>query len=139
VKVWPVWMLDTNILSDLIRNPRGVLVERLRATEPDAVCTSIVVACELRFGAQRKGSQLLTQRVDDLLNTLAVLPLDQPADEHYADIRATLERAGTPIGSHDLFIAAHARSRGLTLVTHNGREFARVPELRIEDWLAPSM
>jgi tRNA(fMet)-specific endonuclease VapC len=132
-------MLDTNILSDLIRNPRGVLVERLRATEPDALCTSIVVACELRFGAQRRGSQLLTQRVDDLLNTLAVLPLDQPVDEHYADIRATLERTGTPIGSHDLFIAAHARSRDLTLVTQNGREFARVPKLRVEDWLAPSM
>ena len=132
-------MLDTNILSDLIRNPRGVLVERLRATEPDALCTSIVVACELRFGAQRRGSQLLTQRVDDLLNTLAVLTLDQPVDEHYADIRATLERTGTPIGSHDLFIAAHARSRDLTLVTQNGREFARVPEMRVEDWLAPSM
>ena len=134
-----VWMLDTNILSDLIRNPRGVLVERLRATGPNAVCTSIVVACELRFGARRKGSQLLTQRVDALLNTLAVLPLDQPADEHYADIRATLERAGTPIGSHDLFIAAHARSRGLTLVTHNGREFARAPELQVEEWLVQSM
>jgi len=132
-------MLDTSILSDLIRNPRGVLVERLRATEPNAVCTSIVVACELRFGARRKGSQLVTQRVDDLLNTLAVLPLDQPVDEHFADIRATLERAGTPIGSHELFIAAHARSRDLTLVTQNGREFARVPELRVEDWLAPSM
>jgi tRNA(fMet)-specific endonuclease VapC len=132
-------MLDTNILSDLIRNPRGVLVERLRATEPDALCTSIVVACELRFGAQRRGSQLLTQRVDDLLNTLAVLPLDQPVDEHYADIRATLERTGTPIGSHDLLIAAHARSRDLTLVTQNGREFVRVPKLRVEDWLAPSM
>ena len=81
----------------------------------------------------------MTQRVDDLLNTLAVLPLDQPVDEHFADIRATLERAGTPIGSHELFIAAHARSRDLTLVTQNGREFARVPELRVEDWLAPSM
>ena len=132
-------MLNTSILSDLIHNPRGVLVERLRSTEPNAVCTSIVVACELRFGARRKGSQLVTQRVDDLLNTLAVLPLDQPVDEHFADIRATLERAGTPIGSHDLFIAAHARSRDLTLVTQNGREFARVPELRVEDWLAPSM
>jgi len=132
-------MLDTSILSDLIRNPRGVLVERLRATESNAVCTSIVVACELRFGARRKGSQLLTQRVDDLLNALAVLPLDQPVDEHFADIRATLERAGTPIGSHELFIAAHARSRDLTLVTQNGREFARVPELRVEDWLAPSV
>jgi len=67
------------------------------------------------------------------------LPLDQPVDEHYADIRATLERTGTPIGSHDLFIAAHARSRDLTLVTQNGREFVRVPKLRVEDWLAPSM
>ena len=132
----PAWMLDTNILSDLIRNPRGVLMERLDATEPDAVCTSIVVACELRFGARRKGSDVLTQRVEQLLETLAVLSLDPPADRHYADIRATLERAGTPIGSHDLFIAAHARSRGMTLVTHNTREFARVPGLRLEDWLA---
>jgi len=66
---------------------------------------------------------------------LTVLPLDEPADQHYADIRATLERAGTPIGNHDLFIAAHARSRGLTLVAHNTREFERVPGLRVEDWL----
>jgi tRNA(fMet)-specific endonuclease VapC len=132
----PTWMLDTNTLSDLIRDPRGVLVRRLSETEPDAACTSIVVACELRFGARRKGSEVLTQRVKQLLKTLAVLPLDEPADEHYADIRATLERAGTPIGSHDLFIAAHARSRGLTLVTRNTREFERVPDLRVEDWQA---
>lgn len=132
----PAWMLDTNILSDLIRNPRGALVGRLDAIEPDAVCTSVVVACELRFGARRKGSNTLTQRVEQLLDTLAVLPLDLPADRHCADIRATLEQAGTPIGSHDLFIAAHARSRGMTLVTNNTREFARVPDLRVEDWLA---
>jgi len=129
------WMLDTNTLSDLIRNPHGALTRRLSAIEPDAVFTSIVVACELRFGARRKGSDALTQRVEQLLATLAVLPLDPPADQHYADIRATLERAGTPIGSHDLFIAAHARSRDMTLVTHNTREFARVPGLRVEDWL----
>ncbi|MCX7203194.1 MAG: type II toxin-antitoxin system VapC family toxin [Burkholderiales bacterium] len=129
-------MLDTNTLSELIRNPRGALTGRLAATEPDTVCTSVVVACELRFGARRKGSDVLTQRVEQLLNTLIVLPLDPPADEHYAEIRATLERAGTPIGSHDLFIAAHARSRGLTLVTHNVREFARVPDLQVQDWLA---
>ena len=132
----PAWMLDTNALSDLIRNPRGALMQRLAATEPDAVCTSIVVACELRFGASKKGSEALTQRVEQLLDTLTVLPLDAPADQHYADIRAALERAGTPIGSHDLLIAAHARSRGITLVTHNIREFARVPGLRVEDWLA---
>lgn len=129
-------MLDTNTLSEFIRNPRGALTERLAAIEPDEVCTSIVVACELRFGARRKGSDVLTRRIEQLLGTLNVLPLDPPADEHYADIRAALEQLGTPIGSHDLFIAAHARSRGLTLVTHNIREFARVPDLNVEDWLA---
>jgi len=129
-------MLDTNTLSELIRNPRGALTERLAAIEPDEVSTSIVVACELRFGARRKGSDVLTRRVEQLLGTLNVLPLDPPADEHYADIRAALEQLGTPIGSHDLFIAAHARSRGLTLVTRNIREFTRVPDLNVEVWLA---
>ncbi len=131
----PTWMLDTNTLSDLIRNPSGALIRRLDSIEPDAVCTSIVVACELRFGAKRKGSKTLTDRVEQLLASLTVLPLDEPADQHYADLRDTLERAGTPIGNHDLFIAAHARSRDLTLVTHNTREFERVPGLRVEDWL----
>ena len=131
----PAWMLDTNTLSDLIRNPRGALVQRLSVTEPDAVCTSIVVACELRFGAKRKGSEALTNRVEQLLASLTVLPLDEPADQHYADIRVALESAGTPIGNHDLLIAAHARSRGMTLVTHNMREFERVPGLQVEDWL----
>lgn len=127
-------MLDTNALSELIRNPQGVLAQRLNALEPDTVCTSIIAACELRFGAQRKGSAPLTQRVEQLLQALTVLPLDTPADEHYADIRATLERSGSPIGSHDLFIAAHARSRGMTLLTRNLREFRRVPGLAVEDW-----
>jgi tRNA(fMet)-specific endonuclease VapC len=131
----PAWMLDTNVLSDLIRNPRGALFQRLGSTEPDAVCTSIVVACELRFGAKRKGSNALTERVEQMLAALTILPLDEPADQHYADIRGMLEKAGTPIGNNDLFIAAHARSRGMTLVTHNRREFERVPGLRVEDWL----
>jgi tRNA(fMet)-specific endonuclease VapC len=127
-------MLDTNALSELVRNPHGPLARKLTAQDPDAVCTSIVAACELRFGARRKGSAPLTQRVEQLLQAMTVLPLDTPADEHYADIRATLERIGTPIGSHDLFIAAHARSRGMTLLTRNLREFQRVPGLTVEDW-----
>lgn len=134
----PLWMLDTNALSELIRDPRGPVMQRLSDVAPDVVCTSIVVACELRFGAQRKGSAVLTERVNALLDAMAVLPFDEPADAHYADIRATLERAGTPIGSHDMLIAAHARSRALTLVTHKLREFQRVPGLKLEDWLAPS-
>lgn len=133
----PSWMLDTNALSDLIRDPRGTVVWRSSANAPDAFCTSIVVACELRFGAQRKGSPELTRRVELLLATLAILPFDEPADQHYADIRVALERIGTPIGSHDLFIAAHARSRNLTLLTRNVREFSRVPGLRVEDWVMP--
>lgn len=130
------WMLDTNALSELIRKPDGPLTQWLAGIAPDAVCTSIVVACELRFGAKRKGSAVLTQRVEQLLSALVVVPFDEPADEHYAEIRTALERVGTPIGSHDLFIAAHARSRGLTLVTHNLREFARVPGLKAVDWPA---
>ena len=132
----PAWMLDTNVLSGMIRNPAGPLVQRLATVPPDAVCTSIVVACELRFGARRKGSATLTLRVEQLLEALVVLPFDAPADDHHADIRAALEREGTPIGSQDLFIAAHARSRDLTLVTNNLREFLRVPGLKVEDWLA---
>lgn len=127
-------MLDTNALSELIRKPQGSLARRLGGLGPDAVCTSIVAACELRFGAMRKGSAPLARRVEQLLQVITVLPLDTPADEHYADIRAALERSGTPIGSHDLFIAAHARSRGMILLTRNRREFERVPGLTVEDW-----
>jgi tRNA(fMet)-specific endonuclease VapC len=127
-------MLDKSALSELIRNPASPMAQRLAAEAPDAVCTSIVVACELRFGARRKGSVALSQRVEQLLAAILVLPFDAPADEHYADIRAALERAGTPIGGNDLLIAAHARSRGLTLVTRNLREFERVPGLKVVDW-----
>jgi tRNA(fMet)-specific endonuclease VapC len=78
---------------------------------------------------------VLTRRVEQLLAHVEVLPFDEPADEHHADIRSALECAGTPIGGNDLLIAAHARSRGLTVVTHNVREFQRVADLRVEDWL----
>jgi len=132
------WMMDTNAVSELIRQPAGPVAHRLATEPPDAVCTNIVVASELRFGAQRKGSMVLTARVDQLLAVLPVLPFAPPADEHCAAMRAALERAGTPIGSHDLFIAAHARALSLTLVTHNVREFARVPGLALQDWQGPA-
>lgn len=132
----PVFLLDTNVLSDLIRDPQGPVAARLGGLEPRAVCTSVVVACELRFGARRRNSPQLTRRVEQLLDVLTVLPLDAPADAHYADIRSTLEAAGTPIGGNDLLIAAHARARQLTLVTRNTREFTRVPGLQLEDWAA---
>ncbi|MEI6025291.1 MAG: PIN domain-containing protein [Betaproteobacteria bacterium] len=94
-------MLDTNALSELIRKPAGPLTQRVAHVGTERICTSVVVACELRFGARRRRSATLTARVEQLLEAIAVLPFDVPADEHCADIRADLERAGTPIGSHD--------------------------------------
>lgn len=124
--------LDTNSPSELIRVAQGILAQRLNALEPDIGCTSIIAACELRFGAQRKGSAPLTQRVEQLSQALTELPLDSPADDRYADIRTALEGSRTPIGNHDSFIAAHAGSRGMTLLTRNLREFRRVPGLAVE-------
>jgi tRNA(fMet)-specific endonuclease VapC len=89
----------------------------------------------LRFAARRRGSPTLDAKVEALLSSVTVLAFDGSADRHYADFRTVLERAGTPIGGNDLFIAAHARSQGLTLVTNKLRELERVPDLRVADWL----
>src|SRR5436305_8966667 len=100
------YLLDTNILSDLLRNPRGRAAQRLAAVGEIAVCTSIVVACELRYGAVKKGSAQLSERVESLLESLEILPLDQESDRRYAEVRTHLERLGKPIGPNDLLIAA---------------------------------
>ena len=131
------YLLDTNILSDLIRNPAGRAARRLAVVGETTVCTSIVVACELRYGAAKKGSPQLSERVEVILESLEVLPLDKEADRRYAEIRLHLERLGKPIGPNDLLIAAHARALDLTLVTDNVEEFGRVPGLSTEAWLAP--
>lgn len=130
------WMLDTNTVSQLIRQPGGRVVQRLALLKPHRICLSVVVACELRFRARKKGSAVLQAKVNALLESIPVLPLDEPAAVHYADIRHALACAGTPIGNNDLLIAAHARALGLTLVTDNLREFQRVPGLMVENWLA---
>lgn len=129
------YLLDTNILSALIRQPPGPVAETLARSGYGTVCTSIVVAAELRFGARELGSKALTGKVDDLLVSLPVLSLDAGADHIYAEIRLQLEHAGTPIGPNDLLIAAHALESGLTLVTDNAEEFGRVAGLQVENWL----
>ena len=130
------YLLDANILSEFIRNPRGLVSKRLAVVGEATVCTSIVVACELRFGARKKGSSRLEERVDEALASLEVLPLDKESDRHYAEIRTYLSRKGQPIGSNDLLIAAHTLALDLILVTGNVDEFARVPGLSVENWLA---
>ena len=130
------YLLDTNTLSEFIRNPRGLVNKRLSVVGESTVCTSIVVACELRFGAKKKGSSRLEERVDGVLASLEVLPLDKESDRRYAEIRTHLSRKGRPIGSNDLLIAAHTLALDLILVTDNVDEFARVPGLSLENWLA---
>jgi tRNA(fMet)-specific endonuclease VapC len=129
------YLLDTNILSDLARNPGGRVTGRIREVGPGLIATTVVVACEVRFGAAKSDSRKLRQRLELLLNEIEVLPFEAPADRHYAEIRLHLERAGTPIGPNDLLIAAHARALDLVLVTDNEKEFARVKKLSVENWL----
>ena len=129
------YLLDTSILSDLVKHPRGVAAERVATAGEETVCTSIVVACELRYGAAKKGSPALSGRVDQLLSAIEIMPLDEGVDAKYAEIRAALEKAGTPIGANDYLIAAHGLTLGLVLVTDNVGEFSRVPGLVVENWL----
>jgi tRNA(fMet)-specific endonuclease VapC len=129
------FLLDTNILSNLIRDPQGRIAERIKIVGEQSICTSIVVAAELRYGAAKKASPRLTEQVEVVLGVIEILPLELPADEIYGSIRTQLELAGTPIGGNDLIIAAHAITLDLTLVSDNEREFARVAGLRIENWL----
>jgi tRNA(fMet)-specific endonuclease VapC len=132
------FLLDTNIISDLVRNPSGMAVEHVRRVGVDAICTSIIVAAELRYGCAKKRSPQLTARVDSILADLQVLPFEYPADVCYGTLRATLEADGALIGHNDLLIAAHGLALGATVVTSHLREFRRVEGLRIENWLQPA-
>jgi tRNA(fMet)-specific endonuclease VapC len=129
-------MLDTNIISDLIRNPQGKAAKRVAKVGEDNICTSIIVAAELRYGCVKSGSKRLLEAVEDLLGEISVLPFDVPADAKYGEVRSELEAAGKPIGGNDLLIAAHACAAGATIVTANTGEFKRIRGLNIENWLA---
>jgi tRNA(fMet)-specific endonuclease VapC len=130
------YMLDTNIISDLIRKPQGKAARRIARVGENNICTSVIVATELRYGCAKSGSKRLLKAVEDLLGEITVLPFDVPADAEYGAIRSELETAGTPIGSNDLLIAAHACAIGATIVTANANEFKRIRGLKVENWLA---
>jgi len=129
------YLLDTNIISDLVRNPQGEVAKRIASAGEETICTSVVVAAELRYGAAKSGSSKLVDRVDLLLSAIEVLALEPPADRQYAQLRDHLARQGTPIGPNDLLIAAHALAEELIVVTANLAEFSRVPNLAVENWL----
>jgi tRNA(fMet)-specific endonuclease VapC len=129
------YMLDTNIVSELARNPHGRVTQHIAAVGPDAICVSIITAAELRYGCARKGSAKLLAQIEAILGSVQVLALDVPADAEYGGIRADLEAAGKPIGPNDLLIAAHACALGAVLVTANVAEFTRIRRLKVENWL----
>ena len=129
------YLLDTNIVSDLVRNPQGRAAEHIRRVGEAQVCTSIIVAAELRYGAAKRGSPRLARQLQAVLGALDVLPFAPPADRAYGEIRTRLEQTGRPIGGNDLLIAAHAVALGCTIVTDNEAEFARIDGLIHENWL----
>jgi tRNA(fMet)-specific endonuclease VapC len=128
------YLLDTNALSQLVREPSGSVAKHLVNHAEADLFTSIVVACELRYGARKRGSAALAQRIEQLLKSLEVAALEPGIDEGYARVRTELESRGTPIGANDLLIAAHALAEHATLVTDNTAEFQRVPGLVVENW-----
>ena len=132
----PSYLLDTNILSDLVRHPQGVVAQKIAVVGENEICTSIIVAAELRFGAAKKNSVRLSNQVETILAAMLVVPFDVPTDREYAKLRQLLESSGNSIGPNDLLIAAQARANGQILVTNNVSEFTRVPNLQVENWLA---
>jgi len=128
-------MLDTSILSDLVRQPRGRAAARIRHVGESAVLLSVFTAAEARFGALRSDSERLAAQLELVLERFAIVAFEPPGDSRYAELRAELERAGTPIGGNDCWIAAHALALDCTLVTANEQEFRRVGGLRVENWL----
>lgn len=129
------YLLDTNILSDLVRNPHGLVAQKIAVAGEENICTSIIVASELRFGANKLGSKRLTTQLNTILSAIEILPLEEPADRRYGELRASLEKRGELIGPNDMLIAAHALMLDCVVVTANEREFSRVPKLRVENWL----
>jgi tRNA(fMet)-specific endonuclease VapC len=126
------YLLDTKMVSDLVRNPQGKVAARIAQVGEESVCTSIIVAAELRYGAARRGSARLLAQLLTVLDAFEILPFEAPAEIAYGDLRA---RLGKPIGGNDMLIAAHAVSLGHTIVTDNEREFSRVAGLPVENWL----
>ncbi|MGV9010846.1 PIN domain-containing protein [Brevundimonas sp.] len=132
------YLLDTNAISSLITDPLGQVGQRAELVGHDVVCTSVIAAAEIRYGVAKRGSADLAMRAELVLGSLRILPFEPPMDAVYGTVRAGLEKAGTPIGDHDILIAAHALALDYTVVTDNEREFRRIPSLRVENWLRPA-
>ena len=134
----PVYMLDTDISSYIMKRNNAMVLQRLQMVSMGDLAISAITKGELMFGVEvspRMPQDRLA--LEGYLKHVEVLDYPADAAQHYGEIRATLKAAGTMIGANDLLIAAHARSLGLTLVTNNTREFGRVEGLKLENWTLP--
>ena len=130
-----MYMLDTNICIYAIKNKPEHVLERLKSNIHHGLCISAITLAELQHGVEKSAQpEKNTTALLQFLSILSVLPFDDLAAVEYGKVCAYLQRQGTPIGTMDMLIAAHARSEDLILVTNNVREFERVPELKIENW-----
>lgn len=130
-----LYLLDTNVISQIIYDPHGPLAQRALRSGQDVIATSIIVAAELRFGAAKRPTATFSQRIDAIFEEIEVLPFETPADKTYGMIRAYLQPSGSLPSANDILIAAHALALDATLVTDNEREFSRVKGLKVENWL----
>ena len=131
----PRYMLDTDTCSYIMKRSNDEVLKRLRKVPVSDVCISVVTKAELLFGVERSARRKQDEEaLNAFLRYAEVLDFPDEATPHYAQIRADLQRRGAMIGANDLFIAAHASSLGLTLVTNNTREFGRVRNLALENW-----
>ena len=132
------YLPDTNVLSRHLRGLDPAMSERLRATVArHELVVSLIVFAELSYGAEKArlaGERRPAERLARLWAGVSPQPLPPETAEHYGRVRAALEKRGEPIGNMDLLLAAHALALGATVITHNTREFARVPGLTVEDW-----
>ena len=129
------YMLDTNICIHVMKTYPPAVRERFNALA-EQLCISSVTLGELHYGAEKSAKRFDNlAAIAQFAGRLEVLSFGDRAAAHYGQLRAELERAGTPCGPHDMQIGAHARSEGLILVTNNMREFTRMPGLRVENWL----
>ena len=132
-----IYMLDTNICIYTIKKSTPRVFEKLRKLTPDSVGISAITEAELRFGMSNSSKPEHNHRIlDEFLGPFEIIPFDSAAAAHYGEIRTHLRRNGTPIGNMDLLIAAHARSLSVVLVTNNLKEFERVPDLKLDNWVS---
>lgn len=130
------YMLDTNICIYAMKNKPEKVLARLKKEMDGGIAISSITLAELEFGMKNSSNPAKNeQALLKFLFPLSILPFDSAAAYEYGDIRAFLQKQGTPIGPNDMLIASHARAEGLTLVTNNTREFERVPGLKLENWV----